>query len=230
MHRPAAPQGAVAVSAPEPEPGAPIRIENAVPVGPQAEPARPPAGNADALLRVNSVERDPDGAVRIHFDTVEEHAVTGRPSDPRIRRMLLYAVQCPLNPGIRLDSLDLLGDQTQDKQVLQVLIRVLLHDPNPGVRLKALESLTPQMNRNAAVRQAIVHTVLHDANVGVRSQAVSALSQAPPHQAAPLLLQAGDQTGDFYLRLRIAAALRQMQASVPPRWLDARANPAVTSR
>lgn len=184
----------------------------------------------DAVLQIHSVERVPDGGVRIHFDTVEEHAITGRSSDPRIRQILLYAAQQPPNSGVRLDSLDVLEGQTQDRQVRQVLMQVLLHDPNPGVRLKALESLSPQVNRDAAVRRAIVHAVLHDANPGVRSQAISALSQAPPQEAAPLLRRAGNETGDLYLRLRIAAALRQMQQNVPPQWLDARTAPAITSQ
>lgn len=202
-----------------------------------AAPAPAPAMQAearpldpDAVLRINSVERAPDGAVRIHFDTVEEHAITGPSSDPRIRQILLYAALQPPNSGVRLDSLDVLEGQTQDRQVRQVLMHVLLHDPNPGVRLKALESLSPQVHRDAAVRQAIMHAVLHDANAGVRSQAVSALSQAPPRDAAPLLRRAGNATDDFYLRLRIAAALRQMQQNVPAQWLNTRAVPAITSQ
>lgn len=211
--------------------------EAIAPVEPAAAPpeARPAMAEVasldpDAVLRINSVERVPRGGVRIHFDTVEEHAVTGPSSDPLIRQILLYAVQQPPNSGVRLDSLDLLEGQTQNREVRQALIHVLLHDPNPGVRLKALESLSPQVNRDAAVRQAIVRAVLRDANAGVRSQAVSTLSQASPREAVPLLRQAGDQTSDLYLRLRIAAALRQMQEKVPPHWLDARTVPAITSQ
>jgi hypothetical protein len=227
-HRPPARQAAppvtnAAVTAP-----APVESAEPVPARPLQTESRPL--NPDAVLRINSVERVPDGDVRIHFDTVAEHAVTGRSNDPRIRQILLYAALQPPNSGVRLDSLDMLQDQTQDRQVRQVLMRVLLHDPNPGVRLKALESLSPQVNSNAVVRQAIMHAVLHDANAGVRSQAVGALSQAPPREAAPLLRRAGNQTGNLYLRLRIAAALRQMQENVPPQWLNARASPAVTAQ
>lgn len=198
----------------------------------QMESQEEPAAfmNPDALLRVNSVERAPNGRVRIHFDTVEEHSMIGRFSDPRVRQMLLYAVQHPPNSGIRLDSLDVLGTETQNRQVRRVLIHVLLHDVNPGVRLKALESLSPQVSSDPAVRQAVVHAVLHDDNSGVRSQAVNVLSQAPRTEAAPLLRRAGDQTGNLYLRLQIAAALRQMQAGVPSRWLDTMVHPAVSSQ
>lgn len=219
-HRPAAQPAALPVTSAEV--AAPAPVLPAQTVSPSLDP--------DALLRINSVERIAGGGVRIHFDTVEEHAVTGPSSDPRIRQILLYAAQQPPNSGVRLDSLDLLQGQTRDRQVRQVLMQVLRHDPNPGVRLKALESLSPAVNRDAAVRQAIVYAVLHDANPGVRSQAVGALSQAPPREAAPLLRRAGNQTGDLYLRLRIASALRQMQQNIPPQWLNARAVPAITAQ
>lgn len=220
-----------AVQATIPDAVAPASVENADAAAPtHPGPAESRPLDPSAVLRINSVERVPDAGVRIHFDTVEERTITGRSSDPRIRQILLYAAQQPPNSGVRLNSLDVLQDQTQDRQVRQVLMHVLLHDPNPGVRLKALESLSPQVDRDAVVRQSIVHAVLHDANAGVRSQAVGALSQASPHEAAPLLRRAGDETGDLYLRLRIAAALHQMQQSVPPQWLDARAAPAITSQ
>ena len=219
-------------SSPEPStPPALARSPSAAPPAVQpADRSLQTLPDPNTLVRVDSVERGADGAIQIHFDTVEQHSISGSQNDPRVRQMLLYAVQHPPNSGIRLDSLDVLGAQADNRQVRQVLIRVLRNDPNPGVRLKALESLRPLVASDRAVRQAVMRTVLQDASSGVRSQAVSALSQAPPSEAAPLLRQAGNQTGDLYLRLRIAAALQQMQEGVPARWLRTTAPPAVTSQ
>lgn len=185
---------------------------------PSATPAVQQAGlfaSDQPPVRVDAVEPSGAGQVRVIFDTMERRSVAGSPASPAMQRLLLFAAQHPLNPGVRLDTFDALKNSATDADVRQTLVRALRQDPNPGVRLKALHSLAPLVGEDAGVRQALLHAVLSDANAGVRAEAVAALSQAPRPDASALLRQIAGQSQDLYVRLRCAGLLQQINAVVP---------------
>lgn len=183
-------------------------------------------GEGQDPVRVDAVQPDADGQVRVTYDALERRAVAGSPASPAMQQLLVFAAQHPLNSGVRLDSIDALKSRVAEDEVRQTLLLALQQDPNPGVRLKALDSLSPQVGVNAEVREVLVRTVLRDANPGVRAEAIAALSRAPRDDAAALLQQVASQTQDLYVRLRCAGLLRQMDLATPPNLRPLPAAPA----
>lgn len=207
--------------------------------GPHPEAGRVPGVNVAGLedtggteepMRVNAVNHDPrNGQVQIVYDTVARRSLAGDPNDPQVRDLLLYAVQNPPNSGVRLDSIAALRATTElagrrgqsaatraaESAVRQTLLWALSHDANPGVRLQALDALTPEAGLQAGVRQALLQAVLEDPNPGVRSAAINALAQVHEADVSRLLHEAEERSSDLYVKLRVAAVLRQMEAELP---------------
>ena len=53
--------------------------------------------------------------------------------------MLLYAARNQQNPGVRVESVDLLSRKCDKQQIRELMMYALRYDANPGVRLKALD-------------------------------------------------------------------------------------------
>jgi hypothetical protein len=174
-----------------------------------------------APLHVHSIEHDPaTGRIEISYDAMRRGTVVGGADDARIQRMLIAAVEEPPNPGLQLDSMDLLETRAGELQVQKALLWALQHDENAGVRLKALEALRSEVGSSADVRQALAASVLRDANPGVRAEAISALTQASAADAASLLIQIAHSSSDPFVRLRCAAAMQQLQGAIPAGLLE----------
>jgi hypothetical protein len=62
-------------------------------------------------------------------------------NDPQLKPILLYALQHDTNPAVRLKALGALKVIAADREVQDVLARVLLADDNPGVRTQAIDLL-----------------------------------------------------------------------------------------
>src|SRR5262249_16923499 len=99
-----------------------------------------PSIPADAMS-IRSVQPDSTGRVQISLDETRRRVISGRIDDQNIRRLLLAAAREQDNPGVRVESVQLLKDQSSSAETRGVLLEAVLHDPNPGVRLKALEGL-----------------------------------------------------------------------------------------
>jgi hypothetical protein len=69
--------------------------------------------------------------------------IEGTADDAEVQRVLTYMVANSqrFDPGVLLDSLDLLRPSAGDANVRRALCTAARQDENPGVRLKALESL-----------------------------------------------------------------------------------------
>jgi hypothetical protein len=132
---------------------------------------------------VRDIQPAGQNGVRIVIDRVQQQEVTGNVDDGLVRQWLLAAMQDPSNPGIRVDSVELLQHQT-GSDVRDALINTAKGDSNAAVRIKALEGLRQFVNdRNA--RAAIESILKHDSNPDVRSEAIDLLVPADP--SAPLL-------------------------------------------
>ena len=141
--------------------------------------------------------------------------------------------------GMRLDCLDALKAAVRDLQVRAALLNAARKDQNPAVRMKALEALREAASEDD-VRVTILDALEHDTNAGVRVEAVNLLvgsleSGTPDADAAPsateppvvaaaprapgsddfeqvvrVLQELQRRDPDRYVRLRSAAALRQI--------------------
>jgi len=113
--------------------------------------------------------------VNIKYDTVSTKETAGSLSDVRIQQLLLFAAQNNTNSGVRVDSVDLLGQRMNDSRVREALVYALRYDNNPGVRLKALEGLGSYVKDDVRVRDAVLETLTNDANPGLRTEALRVL-------------------------------------------------------
>lgn len=182
----------------------------------RAGAAAPAAAPATAQVRVQAVEPNGAGQVRVVYDTVERQTATGAATDPQLRHLLVLAAGQPANAGMQLTSIAALRPAAGQNAVRQTLLAALAGDPNPGVRLEALDALRPLVAADSSVRAALALVVLRDPNPGLRMQAIAALATAPRADAHRWLRQLSVQSSDPYVRLSCVAAMRQLNITPPP--------------
>ncbi len=178
--------------------------------------------NAASLInpstaRIRDIQPNGPGRVRIIFDQINQRELIGSPDDQNVRQWLLVAIQDPADPGIRVDSVEMLSRQN-GADVRDALLKRIQHDPNSAVRLKALESIR-RFSDDPASRSVLRSVLEHDADPAVRSEAIDVLApvnerpQLSPELA--LLLQSvarSDQ--DDYVRTRCLQLLRSFNAPI----------------
>ena len=103
---------------------------------------------ASSDIRVQNVrfqETDPaSGEVELSFYAARPVTLRGAVDDPKIQRLLAYALVNESNPGVRLQAADLFRSQAAaepDREVRNALIAALRSDTNDGVRTKAIQAL-----------------------------------------------------------------------------------------
>lgn len=169
-----------------------------------------------STAHVRDIQPSGDNRVRIVFDQVREQQITGRMDDQGIRRVLIAASKDPTDPGIRVDSVEILNDQN-GSDVRNALIYAARHDPNAGVRLKALEGLRRFVD-DPATRENVAFVLQHDDNSDVRSQAIDVLAptagkvELSPELTGALQEIVRSEQGDDYVRTRCMQLLREVNA------------------
>jgi hypothetical protein len=102
-----------------------------------------------------------------------------RSSDQQVRDALIYALQNDTNPGVRLKSLDALGNYVKtDTNVRDAVLRALLNDENSGVRIEALRLIEP-VKADGSVRGVLMALASKDSSQYIKSQARTMLAQLP---------------------------------------------------
>ena len=147
-------------------------------------------GNADLgpFTRVRDVQPAGQDRVRILLDQVSPRELIGSRNDQDVKRWLLVGLQDTADPGIRVDSLEMLNGQ-QGVDVRDALLGRIQHDPNSAVRLKAVQSIRRFVN-DRAVRNGIRSALEHDEDPAVRSAAIDVLAPADgAGQISPELAQ-----------------------------------------
>src|SRR5215472_8850048 len=180
--------------------------------------------------------------VRVQLNAEQPMELSGSIDNSDVKRVVMYVVKNGdrFDPGMRLDCLDALKAAAKDSEVRGALLSAARKDPNPAVRLKALEALRDATSDDA-VREVLLDTLKHDTNPGVRVEAVNLLvgslekTDAPGegtmlgHNMVPAAAGGDAQDASLgavirelevlqhrdpsrYVRLRSAAALRQLNA------------------
>lgn len=158
-------------------------------------------------LRVDHFE-PATGQVTLVLDAVSQIQVEGTLQDKTVQTALATALQGDLEPGTRLQALDLLQHQGGSTRIREALIHTLLSDDNPGVRLKAIDALK-DLAKNEEVRQALRQALQHDLNPGVRVEAVEALRHFTDPATLQVLEQQSRDEMNTYIRAEAARALQQ---------------------
>lgn len=167
-----------------------------------------------AAARIRDIEPTENNRVRVVFE--QERAITGPVDSETVRQLLLAATTDEADPGIRMDSVEVLNGQPGE-DVRDALLNSVRHDPNAAVRLKAVQALG-RFADDRAVREGLVYVLQHDDNAGVRSQAIDVLSAAngasriSPDVADALQAVVRSSQADDYVRLRCLELLRSANA------------------
>jgi hypothetical protein len=156
--------------------------------GPIAGPQ--PAAVAASVSGVSSIVPQPgSNQVTIKYDTVVPQQATGSFSDPQIQQLLLYAARNNFNPGVRMDSVNLLTQQPNNEHVRDALLYALRYDSNTGVRLKALDGLGPSVKSDTQVRDGVLEALMSDTNPGIRIEALHLLEPVRADSSVRIVLQ-----------------------------------------
>jgi anti-sigma factor RsiW len=189
---------------------------------PGGSPGGSPSGSAlpatsagfvpeEALSTVRSVRPDTSGHVEIAFDETRRRVVSGRMEDSSIQRLLLAAAHGD-NAAVRVESMDLLQARAGSTEVRDAFINAMF-DTNAGVRLKALEGLKPLV-ADAEVRKTLARVLLSDDNPAIRMQAVDLLVSRRDDSTVRMLQDVVQKEDNNGVRLKVAKALKDMNASV----------------
>jgi hypothetical protein len=156
--------------------------------------------------------------IEVYLAPEQPRVVQGTLEANEVRRALEYVVtnNQRFDPGLRLDSVELLKSRIDDPEVRGALCRAARNDGNAGVRLKALEAVRG-LAQIEEVRAILIDALLNDENRGVRVKSINALralveQQNPP--ADPRLMEVFrdrmQHDSSTYVRLQSAAAMRHL--------------------
>ena len=158
---------------------------------------------------------DGSNNVEITYDKLVPTTAKGDINDPRIQQLLLLASRNQTNSGVRIDSVNLLSQKSDENNVREVLMSALRYDKNPGVRLKALEGLKGVIKTDTRVRDAVLEALLHDTNGGVRSEALRVLQPVKADSSVRITLEElARNDKNSYIKLeseRMLGSLPQLQ-------------------
>ena len=97
--------------------------------------------------------------MQIVLEETRQRTLSGDMDDDDIRKLLLRAARESSDPGVRVETMDLLKGQPQSQEVRRALLHALRQDANAGVRLKALDGLRPSAG-DPDVRRALADVLL----------------------------------------------------------------------
>ncbi len=163
--------------------------------------------------RVRYIEPEASGKVQIVLEETRQRVLSGRLDEAPIRQLLIEAAGDREDPGLRVESIDILKSQSASSEVHRTLLAALRNDPDSGVRLKALEGLKA-FPLDAETSQAVSQTLLSDENPSVRALAVNLLVEGKQQDVVGVLQELLRKEKNDYIRERSARALREMRASV----------------
>jgi anti-sigma factor RsiW len=169
-----------------------------------------------ATTRIRDIEPGENNRVRIVYD--QQRAITGPADNEEIRAWLVAATKDESDPGIRVDSVQMLNGQT-GRDVRDALLNSAQHDANAAVRLEAVEGLR-RFRDDSATQEGLVYVLQHDENAGVRSKAIDVLAPArgsikiSPDIADALETVMRSGQPDDYVRMRCVELLQQMNARI----------------
>lgn len=161
---------------------------------------------------VSSIIQQPgSNQVTIKYDTVVPQQATGSFGDPQIQQLLLYAARNNFNPGVRMDSVNLLTQQPNNEHVRDALLYALRYDSNTGVRLKALDGLGQYVKSDTQVRDAVLEALMSDTNPGIRIEALRLLDPVRADSSVRIVLQRLAQKDENrYIRSQARSMVAQM--------------------
>ena len=138
-------------------------------------------------------------------------ALKERAQDLEVRGALLSAARKDQNPAVRLKALEALRDSVAEEQVRELLLNTLKHDKNPGVRVEAVNLLVSSLDKpNEIAGLPVVVPNMPEGHAQMMQPAAASDASWVGVIRELEALQHNDPSR--YVRLRSAAALRQLNA------------------
>ncbi|MBZ0199250.1 MAG: HEAT repeat domain-containing protein [Ignavibacteriaceae bacterium] len=133
------------------------------------------------INNVNFIDNDAsDGEVEFTFNAVKPVRMKGKIDDEKIQSILAFSMLNEENPGVRLNSINLISSANQkivDNEVIDALIITAQYDQNPGVRREALLMLR-RLPFDEKIKQTALFILINDDNSALRIEAINCLSGA----------------------------------------------------
>lgn len=142
-------------------------------------------------------------------------ALKARSGDSDVRDALLTAARKDQNPAVRLKALEALRDSTAEEAVRAVLLDTLKHDSNPGVRVEAVNLLVNSLEKSGDGNS--LPAMIPGMPPMPDGDTVPAMANGKGHEVSMTgvimtLEEMRRRDPSSYVRLRSAAALRQLSA------------------
>jgi hypothetical protein len=185
------------------KPGQPLEVGNI------QTPQQPTLATISGVSSI--VQQPGSNQVTIKYETVSPQEMRGSLSDANVQQLLLYAARNNFNPGVRMDSVNLLTQQPNNQHVREALLYALRYDSNTGVRLKALDGLGPYVKDDVQVRDALLESLMSDSNPGIRIEALRLLQPCVADSSVRIVLQRlAAKDDNRYIRAQSRAMLSQL--------------------
>jgi len=142
------------------------------------------------------------GTVEFVGDVVQPLRFQGHMGDETTQQLLYSAVQDSMNPGSRMQAVEVLAQKPTEPSARDVLIHAFLNDMSVGVRLKALEGLKPFVSEEE-VRTAFMQALRSDPSDGVRVKVIDTLAPLAVSEADAARIERVTREDDnTYVRLK----------------------------
>lgn len=170
----------------------------------------------DPSRRISQILPLDDGRVEVIWEEVQPRVTRGRRDQEEIQRLLVAAAAgADQDPGVRVESVEMLKDHCEDRQVRRTLLQVAHQDASEAVRLRAVQALRSFYD-DAEVRAGLNQVLLRDASANVRTLAIDVLVNhaGQDREVTGILQEVMRRERNPYIRERSQGALRAMKASL----------------
>jgi HEAT repeat protein len=143
-----------------------------------------------------------------------------------VRKALLQAARKDQNPAVRMKALEALRDSAADDAVRQAMLDALEHDANPGVRVEVVNMLVHSLEHESHGANMVSYPKIagapenldeqsDDMQVNSSGESSAMISDASVEKVIRTLEELQKRDPSRYVRLRSAAALRQIGPREP---------------
>lgn len=169
------------------------------------------------LTGVDKLRFDPEtGTVEIHYNTVNDIALTGNLSDASVRQMLRHALIEERNPAVRLHAVKAIGGMVSQEalpgaDLIDALTQLLKNEENQGVKMQALRVLGA-LPFTDEIKNVLVRVLLYDKDTAIRIEAFKALNQkALTSDDSDILLRAAQTDTSGFFKYQAEKVLQNLQ-------------------
>jgi hypothetical protein len=153
-------------------------------------------------------------------------ALKAQARDAQVRKALLLAARKDQNPAVRMKALEALKGAASDDTVREALLDALEHDANPGVRVEVVNMLVHSLEHESQGSNVVSFPKLagapeslddqsDDMQISSSSESSAMISDASVEKVIRTLEGLQKRDPSRYVRLRSAAALRQIGPREP---------------